>query len=254
MIYQYQRGQSFFHRIDPLSKFVWLVCVSILALVFDTGPSQLSLLLVIVVIGRALAGLTLQSMWRGMRIPFWFGVPYFFLQLLFLPGETVIVKLGSFMLTTEALNYSAAITLRFVTLVLASLLYITSTDPRHVVLALAQKLKVPYRFAFAISIALRFLPMLESEAALIRSAQRMRGMGKPVGLRDRMYWWKRFVVSVFIHAVRRVGQTADAMDSKGFGTYRERSYIHTLHISTMAIIFTLLSVVVTIGVIVWWVI
>jgi energy-coupling factor transport system permease protein len=253
MIYQYQAGHSLFHQIDPISKFIWLVGVSLIALLLDTGWTQLFLLLVIIVIGNVLAGLSLHEIWRGMRIPFWFGLPYFLLQLLFLPGETELLRLGSFVLSTEAIDYAAAITLRFVTLVLASLLYIASTDPRHVVLALAQKLKVPYRFAFAISIALRFLPILEEEAALIRSAQRMRGMGKPEGLRNQLYWWKSFVISIFIHAVRRVGQIAAAMDTKGFGVHRKRTYLHKLEITSQGISFAVISALLTIGATVTWI-
>lgn len=254
MIFQYQAGHSLFHQIDPISKFVWLIGVSLLALLLDTGWTQLFLLLVIILIGNVLVGLSLHAMWRGMRIPFWFGLPYFLLQLLFLPGETEFLRLGSFVLTIEAIDYAAAITLRFVTLVLASLLYIASTDPRHVVLALAQKLKLPYRIAFAISIALRFLPILEEEAALIRSAQRMRGMGKPKGLRNKFYWWKSFVISIFIHSVRRVSQIAAAMDTKGFGAHLNRTYLYTLEITPKGISFAVISSLISIGATAAWLI
>jgi len=252
MIYQYQAGQSFFHGIDPITKFGWLIGVSLLALLFDTGLTQLILLTVIMIMGRTLAGLTWHEMWRGMRIPFWFGLPYFFLQLIFLPGESVLFQIGSFDLTIEAIDYAAAITLRFVALVLASLLYIISTDPRHVVLALAQKLKVPYRFAFAISIALRFLPILEAEAATIQSAQRMRGLSMPTGWIDKFYWWKSFVIAIFIHAVRRVGQIADGMDMKGFGAYPDRTYVHTLEVTKKGIVFVAISGLITLLAIIIW--
>jgi energy-coupling factor transport system permease protein len=241
MIFQYQQGVSLFHRLDPLSKFVWLMSISILSIGFENVLAQAVLLLTVILTGVYLAGLPLHSIWKGIRIPFWFGIPYFGMQLVFLSGETELVRLWGLVLTTEALDYAGAVSLRLLILVLASLLFIATTDPRDLVLVLAQKLFVPYRFAYSISIALRFLPILEAEAALIRAAQRLRGLGEPKGFRNKLAWQKRFAAAVFISAVRRVEKTAIVMELKGFGLYSDRTYRHFVTISPAGIILSITS-------------
>jgi energy-coupling factor transport system permease protein len=190
-------------------------------------------------------------MWVGLRLPLWFGLPYFGLQLLFVPGTTPLLKFGSFFLTAEALDYSAAVSLRLLTLVLASLIFIVTTDPRDVVLALAQKLRVPYRFAFAVSVALRFLPILEGEAEILRAAQKLRGQGKPEGVRNRFEWYRRFAYSVFVITVQRVQTIAEAMENKAFGKHRERTYRRLLAISPQGKALMAVSGVLTVVLSVW---
>lgn len=246
MIFQYQQGDSLFHRIDPLSKFIWLVCVSILSLSHENALGQTTIFLTTMIIGVYGAKMSLRTLWRGMRIPFWFGLPYLGLQLIFVSGETELIRFGSFVITEEALNFAVAISIRLWILVLASLIFIATTDPRDVVLTLAQKLYVPYRFAYAISIALRFIPTLEAEAAMIRAAQKIRGLGTPKGLRNKLAWQRRFLMSVFVSAVRRVEKTAINMELRGFGLHHHRTYRRNLLISTKGIALSTLSVVLTI--------
>lgn len=233
MMFQYRHGRSWFHRLDPVSKFIWLACVSVLCFRFGTAAWQALLLFTVLALGVWAAGLPPRSLWRGIRIPFWFGVPYFFMQLLFLPGVTEFAAFGPVTITAEALDDAAAVSLRLLTLVLASLLFIATTDPRDAVLAMAQKLRVPYRFAFAVSIALRFLPILEAEAAVVRAAQRLRGAASadaanavPRLRLARQRWAARrsFAFAIFAGAVRRMQRMAETMDSRGFGLHGQRTY------------------------------
>jgi len=245
MSFQYQPGESLFHRLDPLTKFVWLLCVSIVAIGFDKAAIHIALLALIVLIGTTLAHLKLRKQFRAMRLPIAFGIPYFVLQLFLLPGTTPLVKTGSLVLTVEALDVAAAVSLRLLTLVLASLLFIATTDPRDVVLAVAQKLRVPYRFAFAVSIALRFLPLLEAEAALIRSASRLRGLEPPKGVRPRIRAALRFAAAVFVSAISRVQSIAAAMDAKAFGASNSRTYLRTVSIRAGGLALATSSIVAT---------
>jgi energy-coupling factor transport system permease protein len=248
VIFQYQEGVSLFHRIDPLSKFIWLICISILALSHDNALGQMILFLATTIIGIFWAKMSLRTLWKGMRIPFWLGLPYFVLQLVFVSGDTELIRFGSFVISEEALNFSAAISLRLWILFLASLLFIATTDPRDVVLTLSQKLFVPYRFAYALSIALRFIPVLEAEAAIIRAAQKIRGLGSPKGLRNKWAWQKRFIISVFVSAVRRVEKTAINMELRGFGLHQERTYRQPLIFPPRGIALAVISVILTVAI------
>lgn len=242
---KYQAYHSQFHRLDPLSKIVWLLCVSVLGVYFVDAASQSMLLVIVVITAFIAAKFTPVRLWKMMRLPVLLGLPYFIIQLLFYPGETEWMSFGPVVITYEALNFAAAIVMRLLILVLASMIMIVTTDPRDLVLAFAQKLRVPYRLAFAISIALQFIPILEGEAVLIREAQRLRGQGIARGLRAKIAWHVRFMKAVFIAAVRRVEQIATTMELKGFGRYDVRTYRREIVIPVTGYLLAMSSVCLT---------
>lgn len=254
MLFHFRKRNSWFHRLDPGTKFIWLVCVSLLCLRFNTAASQGALLAAVLGFALLAARSPLRELWTGMRFPFWVGVPYFVLQLLALPGGgMVVLQLGSLAVTEDALDFAAAVSLRLLTLVLASFVWIVSTDPRDAVLALAQQLRVPYRFAFAVSIALRFLPLLEAEASAVREAQRLRGYGgaswrRP---REKLAAWRSFGFAVFANAVRRAHHISETMDSRGFGLYPDRTYRRRLVVPRSGAALAAGSAIGTIALLIW---
>lgn len=247
MLFQYQSGTSWFHRLDPLSKFIWLACISALCILYSSIQVQLALFSLVIVMGWMAANLTLRKMWHGIRYPFWFGVPYFLLQLIFVTGKTTLLQLGNFVLTEEALMYASAVTLRLLTLVLSSLLFVTTTNPRDLVASLSQQAHVPYRFAFGISIALRFVPLLKQEAMSIQAAQQLRGMSRPQNLLDKLRWRHRFLFALFVGAIRRVEGIANAMEMKGFGMMPLRTWRTEVRMSGGAWLLVVSSISLTIS-------
>lgn len=231
MAIYYQPGTSLFHRLDPLTKFIWLCCVSILCLANADPWMQGGLFAAVAGLGRLCAGQRWLSLWKGIRLVALFAVPYFVLQLIFVPGTTELFAIGGWALTLEALGYASAITFRLLTLTLSSYVYIATTDPQDLVLSLAQHARIPYRFAYGISIALRFLPILRREADLIRDAQRLRGLSAPRGWRGRLIWQRRFALAVFTAAVRRVEILSAVMELKGFGASNQRTFRRTIRIT-----------------------
>lgn len=247
MVFHYQRGNSWFHQLDPLSKLIWLACVSALCILYADVWVQITLFGAVITIGRLAAGMPLKIMWRSIRFPFWFGVPYFFLQLIFVSGQTPLMRWGSFILTEEALSYAAAITLRLLTLVLSSFLFVATTDPRDLVISLSQQMHLPYRFAFAISLALRFLPLLKREALSIQAAQQLRGMNRSQHFFGKLRWGRRFLLSLFLNTVRKVEGTASAMEIKGFGVLPSRTWRKEIRLTPGGWLLLLTSSIATVS-------
>jgi energy-coupling factor transport system permease protein len=241
MIYRYLPGSSALHRTDPLSKFIWLGCVSVLCIGSSDYRLQAALLGAVALLGVFGAGLKPALIRRGLRPVLLFAAPYFFLQLLLAPGETELWRIGRFALTAEALAFGAAVALRIFTLALASFVFIVTTDPRDFVLALAQQVRIPYRFAMGVGIALRFLPILAQEAAQIRAAQRLRGRGRSADWRAGLLRERRFALAVLIAAVRKVETLAAAMELKGFGLHPHRTYRRAVRMTREGKMLTALS-------------
>jgi energy-coupling factor transport system permease protein len=92
------------------------------------------------------------------------------------------------------------------------------------------RLRVPYKFAYAIDLTFRFLPSLAADMQTTMDAQRIRGYewdrmkGGPIG---RLRKLGPLLVPVTINAIVGAEDTIDAMDLRGFGTGR-RTWLRQL--------------------------
>lgn len=244
--FQYYPNDSFMHRIDPISKVIWMICLSVAVFLYETALPQLILFLVVLTMALGLAKMDLKFLFRGIWIIFLFSIGFFVLQVLLVPGSTVVYSMGPIQIYAESIDFASAITIRILTIFTSSLIFVVTTDPRDIVLALTQKLKVPYRFAYSIFVALRFVPTLESEARIIEAAQTVRGVGKQKGLKNKLENMKRFTLPLLMSSIRRVHVTAITMEAKGYGAYADRTFTREIEILKSGIALSLISICVTI--------
>lgn len=248
MLFQYEPGNSLFHRWDPLSKLAVLMCTAVIAMIWQGAAMQGVLLVLCVLAARQGARISWVRIFRGMKIILAVAVPYFVLTALTVHGHTLWLEWGPFKLTLEALDKAGEMSLRMISLLLSSLAYIATTDPQDLVEGFVRRLRIPYQFAFGISAALTFLPLLEEEGQSIRSAKQVRGHRPPKGIAARLSWWGKFIAAVLLNSLRRVQQTAGAMESKGFGAYPDRTFRRSPQVpwwgpslAVIAVLFTLAS-------------
>ncbi|GAB6928702.1 HMP/thiamine ABC transporter permease ThiX [Paenibacillus sp. JCM 10914] len=252
MLIQYEKGRTLVHRYDPLSKLMMLFSTAIIAMVLNQVWQQAALLLLCAAVALLGARMAWSKLLKGLRIITVVAVPYFILTSLTATGDTVWFKWGLLSLKVEAIQAAAVMTLRMFTLFLSSLIYIVTTDPRELVAELTRRLRVPYRFAFGLSAALTFIPLLEEEGRNIKAAQQVRGHRPPRGLANRVRYGLKFITAVLLNALRRVQQTAGAMESKGFGAYPDRTYRLEVIIPRWCLISAIMYALFTLWV--WWVV
>lgn len=225
MIAYQQQQTSQLHRIDPLSKLVLLFCIAWLTMRLHSSLGQALLLFTVLLTARWAGGMPWGRQTKALALLAGFAIPYFLVTLLTVPGGQVLMHWGPLRLTVEALDTAGSVTIRMFTVFLSSYVFMFTTDPRDMVQSLTERLRIPYRFAFGISMALSFLPLLEEEARSISAAHQVRGQGKPAGLHGRLEWWRIFASALIHNAVRRMQQTAGAMEAKGFGAYPDRTFL-----------------------------
>ncbi len=220
------------YRMDPLTKIVLLLCVSVLAVHIQHALPQAILFACVwlailwgsgQVIGRPLFKLLLVI-----------GIPYFVLSLLTVRSGTVLWQAGALQITAGGMDYGAVMTLRIFILCMTSVALSLTTDYRELVSALVQKLRVPYRFAYGLALALTFLPLLREEARLALAARRLRGERRGRGL-EAIRQNREYLGSVFTGSIRRIQHIAGAMDAKGFGAYAERTFYRPFVLPASAI-------------------
>ena len=123
---------------------------------------------------------------------------------------------GGICVYREGLVYGAVQSMRIVTMVGLGLWVCWTTDPGEFLGALV-RLRVPYGVAFMTVTALRFLPAVAAEAAVVRSARRMRGYHLRRGT-----WLHparelvRFMKPLFANALRRSRALALSVEGRAF--------------------------------------
>jgi energy-coupling factor transport system permease protein len=218
-------------RINPLLKLILLVAVFIGILIYPSWRlSLILLLLVLFLFGATNTSLNLSR--RRTKFIILFSLLLLVFQILLTSNGIVfgyiIPKLGEigpfFPITDYGIERGLSISLRFLIIVLSSMLFVSATDPTLLAHSLA-RLRIPFRYSFALVIALRFLPLFDSENQTVRLAQKSRGLepelgGLPKILRTVQYTFFPLLVSALSH----VEALSISMDGRGFGYSNTRTY------------------------------
>lgn len=235
-------------RLDPITKGIWLLSTGLAVMLTMSLTAQVLWISSVLLIAVSGAGWSMRN-WRMLAL--WgigFGVPILVFQWLAIPGDTPLWPgITGGLLTEEALQASAALTLRSMTLFASSVVFATTTEPRDVVLALIGRLRVPERLAYAAAIALRFVPLLVGEAEEIRHAQRMRRMAPVKGIGGRLRAVRRLIPALAQSALRHVHGVSAAMEAKRFGKGGQRTMRRQLRISPLGAALAAASMIAAAG-------
>ncbi|MCL4561878.1 MAG: energy-coupling factor transporter transmembrane protein EcfT, partial [Chloroflexi bacterium] len=118
--------------------------------------------------------------------------------------------------------------LRVLSIVSASLIIARTTDPHDIFLWIV-KMGVPYKIAYGLFVALRFIPLMEYEAENIQAAQYVRGiMEQKGGLKGTFTRLANFLVPFIAVGIRRADQAALAMEVRAFGLHPTRTNLREL--------------------------
>jgi energy-coupling factor transport system permease protein len=236
MTMQYYRTNSLMHRMDALTKFLWIILLGVLGFTIS-DPALLAVLVVSLVfttfvLGRLPPGMVFRMGFYFLPVSLAAG---FFQMLIRSHGADVFFHVGPLAVTGGGVRFGAVFGMRILLIAFASLIFVWTTDPRDLIVSIIY-LRVPYRIAYAVFVALRFVPLLENEAAVIREAQSVRGVEEVSG---RIEALKRYVLPLLLSGIRKSENTAVAMDSRGFGAYPTRSYIKEFRWTVSGFIFLL---------------
>lgn len=230
-------------RLDPRVKVLWIVAVSIVAVSVDR-PEHLALLACVA--AAAALGLKLQS--RGwlaivalLLLTMWSTMlsQGFFYHLA--PTRTAILTIiapspgdplsSGLVLSREGMTYGAVQSLRLVATALAGFTACLSTGPERLLAALTW-LRLPTSLAFMTTAALRFVPLLIEEAAIVRQARRLRGYARRGGWLASIIELPALVYPVLASAVRKAETLAESITARGFDPRAPRTFYPPLIMRT----------------------
>ncbi len=175
---EYVYKRSVIHQLHPITKLALAAAVMVLAMIF-THPLYLLGVLAMAILLAILGRILKETIGYLLTMAF-FALIVLVLQCLFLNKGTVYFTLfpvswpiigGWLPISRGGLMYGIAMAIRVMAIVSIFPVIITTTQPRDIVMSLVDKLKVPYDYAFMFTTALRFIPIIMNEVAIIYQAQ-----------------------------------------------------------------------------------
>jgi energy-coupling factor transport system permease protein len=220
---KFRKVYSPIHNLDPRIKFIYVIAIFVAAIIFGEILPLIALFLLQIPF-VLLAGV--QREWlRSLRGALFLAIFILLTNVLFR-----WISAGYVFLITD-LEFSAAMTLRFVVLVESFSVFFLTTSPDMLGLALEQS-RVPYEFSFAFTTAVRFVPVLAEEAQTIMDAQKARGLElEKGGFLKRIRNYVPVLIPLIVSAIRRSLELAEAMESRAWGAVKKRTNLYglTLH-------------------------
>jgi energy-coupling factor transport system permease protein len=229
------------HRLDPRTKMLLLLGSFGLVFVFLNPLYGLGVLAVVLLFGYVAESLVnLKRIWFILVM---IGVVTVVLWTIFGSGETPLFLFVEW----EALLYGLGVALRIDTTIVAGMIFLSTTRNEEIATGLV-KLGIPYRFAFAVSTALRLVPTIAATGATIGQAQRSRGLDLDSGnFIQRVRKFVPLLVPVFVSTIRSTNAFSMALESKGFGASGERTYFLQIALRRRDVLVLLGFVVLLVG-------
>lgn len=145
--------------------------------------------------------------------------------LAFLAGFILIIN--SFFIS---FSFAVSTVLRLVVLMTAFSLFFLTVHPDDFALALI-KMRIPYEFAFAFSMAVRYVPTIATETETIRDAQMSRGLELESGnVLQRVRNYIPILIPIIVSSIRRALQVAESLESRAFGSTAKRTSLYDLRL------------------------
>lgn len=227
---------SFLHSLTGTTKLVMLLAASGATMVgFDTR----------FLVATAVISLIL---WKISRVPLrelsvilWFIFIFMLLNnimiFLFAPGygseiygttHVLMQGWGRYSLTAEQLFYQLNVTLKYFVVLPIALLFIATTSPSEFASSL-NSIGVPYRAAYAVSLTLRYIPDVQRDYREISQAQQARGIdtSRNATFGQRVRNISAILIPLLLASLERIETISTAMELRGFGKHRRRSWYAT---------------------------
>ncbi len=243
---------SFLHRLSGVTKFaLFIYWITVVLTTFDLR----------ILAGMLFFGLLLI---RLSKIPFRIYRPFLFFMVyilfmnslfmfLFAPMQGV-VYMGSrtdlfviterYTVTRETLFYLLVIATKHFSIFPMALLFVFTTHPTEFASSL-NRIGVPYKVAYSVSLTLRYLPEITKDFVNIMQSQQARGVeiSKKVSLRRRIANVTRILIPLLLSSLEKAEIISNAMTLRGFGKGNRRSWYNARPLrATDAAVFAVMLV------------
>ena len=249
----YVEGKTPIHSLCGATKLITFFLWSILVMVSFHTPMLVAFAVLGIVLFKA-------SKIRFSDVSFIFKMMCFFLTLnliavyLFSPEEGVIIYgtrnvivegSGRFTLTWEQLLYQFNIFIKYITIIPPAILLIVTTHPSEFAASM-NRVGIPYTAAYSVSLTLRYIPDIQRDYEAISKSLQARGLE----LSKKASWIQRLkrivplLMPLIFSSIDRIDVISRAMELRGFGKNKRRSWYSAKPFSRLDKIVLVSSVII----------
>ena len=232
-VINYTPGPTFLHKRTGFTKvFLFLVMTAAIISTFDIR------ILVPLLIINVIEVVSMKPNWKPILIMF--AITFVTVTLignimLFLVSpaaglnnvgaEHIIWQAGRFYLSKEFLWYIFIIFLKRTTSFFSVMAFALATTPSEFASGL-NKCGLPYKVCTIVSLAYRTIPDIANDFVNIRNSMMMRGveLGNKASLWTRLKNYVLLLIPLIFTAFGKVGNIANAMDLRGYGKHKKRTW------------------------------
>jgi energy-coupling factor transport system permease protein len=229
----YLDRKSPIHVLCGATKFIVFLLWSILAMAgYDT---RIMLVMTVLAIG-----LFIISGTKPREVSFIFKMLIIFMLInlitiyIFSPEQGVIIYSsrhlllagkGRFTLTAEQLFYEFNVLLKYSMIIPGAILLIVTTHPSEFAASL-NRIGVNYFIAYAVSLALRYIPDVQRDYEAISQAQQARGveLSRKAPILKRLHGAAAILMPLVFSSLDRIDTISCAMELRSFGKYKRRTW------------------------------
>lgn len=210
-VIDYVPGATVLHRLNPVAKLALASGIIIATFLAASYPALVGLLVITLALG-AYAGV-FSRLASLLKVLLPLAAIMLVLQMIFVQGGERLVGF----VTSEGLVTGSKACLRLLGVALPLVLVLTVTKLTDLANACVEILHVPYRYAFAFTTALRFVPLFGQEMNAIMEAQTARGVEydtkNPI---KKLQLMLPLCIPLLISSVGKTDATALAAEQRGF--------------------------------------
>lgn len=256
----YQPGESFIHNLNATTKLVFLILVSVASMVtYDTR-----FLIIVCLLSIALFKVS-KIKWSQIsfvvKLIILFAVINIIAVFIFQPtygeklygSKTVLLSAGYFTVTAQELFYLFNVILKYICSVPLVLLFLLTTNPSQFASSL-NNIGISYKISYAVSLALRYIPDIQTSYFAISVAQQARGneLSKKAKLSKRVKGTLNIVIPLIFSSLERIDVISTAMQLRRFGSKKKRTWYVAKPFQLSDYLVMLLAVILVLIVVLLW--
>ena len=265
---RYTQYNSFTHKVDPRSKIFFMILLMV-GIFFQFKLWSTSLILsgvylILLIIIMIISKVSFIDLFKSMK-SMWFMVLVLLLIYIFVPTSTHTIpdpafEINGYKVYWDSFCRAGYIILRLIMMLSLTMVLTSTTRPMDLTYAFEwfmtpfKLIKFPvHEIAMTLSIALRFIPTLLDETNRIMKAQESRGADFQHGFFKRFSAIISLIIPLFVSAIERSEELANAMESRGYDPKEKRTRYRLLHFSYRDLISLILGCLIFAGIIVLFV-
>lgn len=157
----------------------------------------------------------------------------------------IIRLFGRYNLTLEQLLYQVTKVFKYGSVIPLGMIFLLTTDPSEFAASL-NGVGIPYKVAYAVSLTLRYFPDIQRDYQNISQAQQARGleMSKKAKFMSRFKNSLMIIVPLIFSTLERIEYISNAMDLRGFGKLKTRTWYSKKKMSSNDYIAFIVSILI----------